>query len=227
MLVKAEAVLSAAEVAYCVETLEAAPWVDGRVTAGPQSALAKNNLQIPQDAPQTRELGELVLRALGRHAVFNAAALPLRVYPPLFNRYDEGMAFGAHVDNAIRHVPNSPMRIRTDLSATIFLTAPEEYDGGELVVQATYGETRAKFAAGDMALYPATSLHRVEPITRGSRWASFFWIQSLVKDDSARTLLYDLDRGVAGARAQLGDANETTLTLTAVYHNLLRRWSEI
>lgn len=227
MLVKVESVLTPAEVAHCLSALSGANWIDGRVTAGPQSALAKNNLQIPEDAPQARELGDMILRALGRSAVFNAAALPLRVFPPLFNRYDSGMGFGAHVDNAIRHVPGAGMRIRTDLSATLFLSAPEDYDGGELVVQAPYGETRVKFAAGDMALYPATSLHRVEPITRGSRWASFFWIQSLVKDDGARSLLYDLDRGVAGVRASLGDAHEATLQVTNVYHNLLRRWSEI
>jgi PKHD-type hydroxylase len=227
MLVKVENVLSAAELGHVRTVLTGSAWADGRITAGVQSALAKNNLQLPEDAPQARELGEIVLRALGRSATFNAAALPLRVFPPLFNRYDEGMGFGAHVDNAIRYVASAGVRVRTDISATLFISPPEDYDGGELVIEDTYGEQRVKFAAGDMALYPATSLHRVEPITRGSRWASFFWIQSMIRDDSERGLLYQLDRAIGETRSALGDEHPASLSLTASYHNLLRRWAEM
>ncbi len=227
MLVRIEGVLTKEEVAHCRSVLEGVLWIDGKVTAGVQSALAKHNLQVPEDAPQARALGEIILRALGRSPTFNSAAVPLRVFPPLFNRYDQGMSFGAHVDNAIRFIPGPNIRVRTDLSATLFLTEPSEYDGGELVVEDTYGEQRVKFAAGDMVLYPASSLHRVEPITRGSRWASFFWIQSMVKDDGARGLLYQLDQSITRTRAELGDTHEAVLGLTAVYHNLLRRWAEV
>ena len=227
MLVKVEAVLSKDEVAHCRSVLEGTQWVDGKITAGAQSALAKHNLQVPEDAPQARVLGEIVLRALGRSQGFNSAAVPFRVFPPLFNRYDVGMKFGAHVDNAIRFIPGPNIRVRTDLSATLFLTGPEDYDGGELVIEDTYGAQSVKFAAGDMVLYPATSLHRVEEITRGSRWASFFWIQSMVKDDGARTLLYELDQSIIKTRTELGDKHEAVLGLTAVYHNLLRKWAEV
>jgi PKHD-type hydroxylase len=227
MLVRVQAVLSREEVAHCRSVLDGTPWVDGRVTAGAQSALAKHNLQVPEDTPQARALGEIVLRALGRSQLFNSAAVPLRVFPPLFNRYDEGMKFGAHVDNAIRFIAGPNIRVRTDLSATLFLTEPDDYDGGELVVQDTYGEQSVRFAAGDMVLYPASSLHRVEPVTRGSRWASVFWIQSMVKDDGARTLLFQLDQSITRTRAELGDTHEAVLSLTAVYHNLLRRWAEV
>ena len=227
MLVKVEAVLTKAEVAQCRSVLENTPWVDGKITAGAQSALAKHNLQVPEDAPQARALGETVLRALGRSQGFNSAAVPFRVFPPLFNRYDVGMKFGAHVDNAIRFIAGPNIRVRTDLSATLFLSEPEDYDGGELVIEDTYGTQSVKFAAGDMVLYPATSLHRVEEITRGSRWASFFWIQSMVKDDGGRTLLYQLDQSIIKTRAELGDKREAVLGLTAVYHNLLRKWAEV
>jgi PKHD-type hydroxylase len=227
MLVRVQAVLSREEVAHCRSVLDGTPWVDGRVTAGAQSALAKHNLQVPEDTPQARALGEIVLRALGRSQLFNSAAVPLRVFPPLFNRCDEGMKFGAHVDNAIRFIAGPNIRVRTDLSATLFLTEPDDYDGGELVVQDTYGEQSVRFAAGDMVLYPASSLHRVEPVTRGSRWASVFWIQSMVKDDGARTLLFQLDQSITRTRAELGDTHEAVLSLTAVYHNLLRRWAEV
>ncbi|MDP3737974.1 MAG: Fe2+-dependent dioxygenase [Hyphomonadaceae bacterium] len=227
MLVKIESVLSEEEVAHSRSVLEGTTWIDGRVTAGAQSALAKHNLQVPEDAPQARALGEVVLRALGRSLAFNSAAVPFRVFPPLFNRYDVGMKFGAHVDNAIRFIAGPNIRVRTDLSATLFLTDPADYDGGELVIEDTYGEQSVKFAAGDMVLYPASSLHRVEAITRGSRWASFFWIQSMVKDDGARGLLYQLDQSITKTRAELGDTHEAVLGLTAVYHNLLRRWAEV
>src|SRR5262245_5066108 len=227
MLVKVENVLTKEEVAHCRSVLEGTQWVDGKVTAGAQSALAKHNLQVPEDAPQARALGEIVLRALARSQGFNSAAAPFRVFPPLFNRYDVGMKFGAHVDNAIRFIAGPNIRVRTDLSATLFLTDPADYDGGELVIEDTYGTQSVKFAAGDMVLYPATSLHRVEEITRGSRWASFFWIQSMVKDDGERTTLFKLDQSITRARAELGDAHEAVLGLTAVYHNLLRRWAEV
>jgi PKHD-type hydroxylase len=227
MLVKIENVLTKEEVAHCRSVLEGTQWVDGRVTAGAQSALAKHNLQAPENAPQARALGEIVLRALGTNAAFNSAAIPFRVFPPLFNRYDVGMKFGAHVDNAIRFIPGPNIRVRTDLSATLFLTPPEDYDGGELVIQDTYGEQSVKFPAGDMVLYPASSLHRVEPVTRGSRWASFFWIQSMVKDDGARGMLYQLDQAIIKTRIELGDKHAAVLELTAVYHNLLRRWAEV
>lgn len=227
MLVKAEGVLTKEEVEHCRSVLDGTSWVDGRVTAGAQSALAKHNLQVPEDAPQARALGEIVLRALGRSQMFNSAAVPLRVFPPLFNRYDVGMKFGAHVDNAIRFIPGLNIRVRTDLSATLFLTEPGEYDGGELVIEDTYGEQSIKFSAGDVVLYPASSLHRVEPVTRGSRWASFFWIQSMAKDDGERTLLFQLDQSIIKTRAELGDTHEAVLGLTAVYHNLLRRWAEV
>lgn len=227
MLVKIENVLTKAEVAHCRSVLEGTQWVDGKITAGAQSALAKHNLQVPEDAPQARALGEVVLRALGRSPGFNSAAVPFRVFPPLFNRYDVGMKFGAHVDNAIRFIAGPNIRVRTDLSATLFLSEPQDYDGGELVIEDTYGTQSVKFAAGDMVLYPATSLHRVEEITRGSRWASFFWIQSMVKDDGGRALLYQLDQAIIKTRAELGDKHEAVLGLTAVYHNLLRKWAEV
>jgi PKHD-type hydroxylase len=227
MLVKIENVLTKEEVAHCRSVLEGTQWVDGRITAGAQSALAKHNLQVPENAPQARALGEIVLRALGTNAAFNSAAVPFRVFPPLFNRYDTGMKFDAHVDNAIRFIAGPNIRVRTDLSATLFLTGPEAYDGGELVIQDTYGEQAVKFAAGDMVLYPASSLHRVTEVTRGSRWASFFWIQSMVKDDGARGLLYQLDQAIIKTRTDLGDKHAAVLELTAVYHNLLRRWAEV
>ena len=227
MLVKCEAVLTKEEVAHCRSVLESTQWVDGKITAGAQSALAKHNLQVPEDAPQARALGEIVLRALARSQTFNSAAVPFRVFPPLFNRYDIGMKFGAHVDNAIRFIAGPNIRVRTDLSATLFLSDPDDYDGGELVIEDTYGTQSVKFAAGDMVLYPATSLHRVNEITRGSRWASFFWIQSMVKDDGGRALLYNLDQSIIKTRTALGDKHEAVLGLTAVYHNLLRKWAEV
>jgi len=189
MLIRIPQVLTAAEVAYCRERLESAEWEDGRATAGQQSAKAKFNLQIPGDSPVGKELSELVLRALGRSPLFATAALPLRVFPPLFNRYDVGMTFHAHVDNAIRPVPGTGGRIRTDVSSTLFLSDKASYDGGELVVHDTYGTHEVKLDAGDMVVYPATSLHSVNPVTRGSRWASFFWTQSMVKDDAHRAFL--------------------------------------
>jgi PKHD-type hydroxylase len=203
-----------------------APWMDGRITAGHQSAQVKDNLQIPEGSPEARELGQIVLAALERNGLFISGVLPLRVYPPLFNRYDPGMTFGAHVDNAIRQVTGTPHRIRTDVSCTLFLAEPEDYDGGELVVEDAYGEHRVKLPAGHMVAYPATSLHRVMPVTRGSRLASFFWVQSMVRDDAQRALLFDLDMAINGVRADLASEHRGPVQLTAVYHNLLRRWAD-
>ncbi|PHK96428.1 Fe2+-dependent dioxygenase [Pseudoroseomonas rhizosphaerae] len=227
MLVRIPQVLTPEEVAYCRHVLEQAAWVDGRITAGEQSGKAKHNLQVPEDSAQARELGDIILRALGRNPLFTTAALPLRVFPPLFNRYDVGMTFHAHVDNAIRFLPGAMQRIRTDVSSTLFLTPPEEYDGGELVIEDTYGVQSVKLPAGDMVLYPATSLHRVEPVTRGSRWSSFFWTQSMVKDDGQRRLLYEMDLAIMRTRADLPDDHPGVLGMTAAYHNLLRQWVEM
>ncbi len=219
-------VLSPDQVAQVRGALERAAWVDGRITAGVQSAGVKRNLQIREDDPVSRELQGIVLQALGVNELFVSAALPLRVFPPLFNRYDAdaGHAFGAHVDNAIRFAGGQ--RFRTDVSCTLFLSDPDAYDGGELVIEDTYGEQAVKLPAGHMIVYPGTSLHRVEPVTRGSRWASFFWVQSMVADDGRRALLHGLDRSVIEARAKLGDQDATVLRLTATYHNLLRQWAE-
>jgi PKHD-type hydroxylase len=225
MLLQVPKVLDADQVARCRRMLDAADWADGRITAGYQSAQAKHNLQLPEDAPAARELGDLILAALQRSPLFLSAALPLKVFPPLFNRYAGGHAFGSHVDNAIRQVRGTPHRIRTDLSATLFLSAPDEYDGGELVVEDTFGTHSVKLPAGDMVLYPASSLHLVRPVTRGARTASFFWIQSMVRDDGERTLLYDLDRATQQVHRDLPDS-PAALQLTGVYHNLLRRWAD-
>jgi PKHD-type hydroxylase len=226
MLLHVPEVLTEAQVARCRELMAAATWVDGRVTAGFQSAQAKDNLQIEEHAPEAHEMGETIVKALERNELFITGALPLRVFPPLFNRYESGMTFGAHVDNAIRPIKGTPLRIRTDLSATLFLTRPEEYDGGELVVEDTFGAHAVKLPAGDMILYPATSLHRVTPVTRGVRLASFFWIQSMVRDDGERTLLFDLDMAINKVNQAL-PGHPATIALTSCYHNLLRRWAAL
>lgn len=227
MLIQIPALLTPAEVEATRATLAGGDWVDGRVTAGAQSALAKHNLQIPEEAPEARALGEQILAALGRNPLFVSAALPLKVFPPLFNRYDAGMKFDEHVDNAIRFAKGANIRYRTDLSATLFLSDPGDYDGGELIIEDTYGEHAVKLAAGDLILYPASSLHRVAPITRGSRWASFFWIQSMVREASRRILLFDLDRSVQGLSGRLGADDPEVISLTGAYHNLLRMWAEV
>jgi PKHD-type hydroxylase len=219
-------VLTAQEVGHCRAVLDRAQWVDGKVTAGHQSARAKNNLQIPESAPEARQLGAMILRALERNPLFMSAVLPDRVFPPLFNRYDAGMHFHAHVDNAVRQIPGSDLRVRTDVSATLFLSDPTDYDGGELVIEDNFGTHRVKLPAGDMVVYPSSSLHRVEPITRGSRWASFFWIQSMVRDDAARTLLFDLDSAIQNVAGTMPD-HGAVVQLTNVYHNLLRRWVNV
>ena len=226
MLLPIPRVLTPAQVHHARALLDAAEWVDGRVTAGPQSARVKDNLQLPDDHPAAREIGDLILAGLQGHPLFMSAALPLRVFPPLFNRYEGGQAFGSHVDNAVRQVPGMPMRIRTDLSATVFLAEPDEYDGGELLIEDTYGVHQIKLPAGHMILYPATSLHHVTPVTRGARVASFFWIQSMVKDDGERTLLFDLDNAIQRISAEL-PAHPAAVQLTSVYHNLLRRWADL
>lgn len=226
MLLSIPEVLTAGEVARARALLDRAEWVDGRVTAGHQSARAKDNVQLPEDHPAARELGETILRALERNALFIAAALPRRVFPPLINRYETGQAFGTHVDNALRQVPGTPHRIRTDLSATLFLSAPEEYDGGELVVEDTFGTHSVKLPAGHLILYPASSLHHVRAVTRGARLASFFWVQSMVKDDACRTLLFDLDTSIQRINQDL-PSHPATVQLVGVYHNLLRRWVEV
>lgn len=226
MLLPIPKVLSASDVAECRRLLDATDWVDGRVTAGHQSAKAKHNEQLPEDAPVTKQLGASIVAALERHPLFISAALPSKIFPPLFNRYKAGHAFGLHVDNAIRHVRNTAHRVRTDISATLFLSAPEEYDGGELAIEDTYGAQRVKLAAGDLVLYPATSLHRVEPITRGVRVASFFWIQSMVRDDTRRALLFDLDTAIQRIGADAPD-HPSVVQLTGVYHNLLRQWADV
>ncbi len=225
MLVHIPKVLTPEEVAHCRGVLEGTRWVDGRITAGRQSAEAKFNLQVPESAPEARALGDVVLAGLARSPLFTSAVLPLKVFPPLFNRYDVGMKFGAHVDNAVRLVGGTSVRVRTDVSATLFLTAPEEYDGGELEIQDVYGTHSVKLPAGDLVVYPATSLHNVTEVTRGSRWASFFWIQSMVRDEGRRSLLFDLDEGIQAVRRELGE-HPSAVQLTAVYHNLLRRWAD-
>ncbi len=227
MLVEIPDVLTGDELAEVRRLIEAADVVDGRVTAGELAAQAKRNLQLPQDAPAARQAGEIILMALGRNPLFNSAALPFRVLPPLFNRYDAGMRFDTHVDGAVRAVPGAGIRMRADLSSTLFLTDPQDYDGGELVIEHSYGTSAVKLAAGSMILYPAGSLHRVTEITRGSRWSAFFWTQSMLKDDGLRTLLYDLDMAIIDVRQQLGADTHGTLALTGVYHNLLRRAAEL
>lgn len=226
MIARIAQVLDAPRLAALQALLKDAPWEDGRATAGFQSAQVKHNLQLAQDSPTARQASDLVLRALERHPEFVSAALPHRVYPPLFNRYEPGMAFGAHVDNAVRQLPGTPHRLRIDVSATLFLGAPEGYDGGELVIEDTFGAHSVKLGAGDMVVYPASSLHRVQPVTRGARVAAFFWVQSMVRDDAARTLLFEMDTAIRELTAAGADEG-AVLRLTACYHNLLRRWADV
>jgi PKHD-type hydroxylase len=225
MLLVIPEVLSTEQVRGFRAQLDAAQWVDGRVTAGHQSARAKNNAQLAEQDPLAQQLGGVVLDALDRNPLFVSAALPLKVFPPLFNRYAGGQDFGVHVDNAIRPVRGTPHRVRTDLSATLFLADPDEYEGGELGIESTYGVQRVKLPAGHMVLYPASSLHRVEAVTRGTRLASFFWIQSMVRDDGERALLFDLDQAIQRLSLDTPD-HPGVIALTGVYHNLLRRWAD-
>jgi PKHD-type hydroxylase len=226
MLVAVTGVLTAQEVQTVRAHLSAASWADGRLTAGYRSAEVKSNLQVPQSDPAAQEASGIIVRALERNATFISATLPHHVFPPLFNRYRPGMGFGDHVDNAVRQIPGTPHRLRTDISATLFLSAPAEYDGGELIVNDLYGAHSVKLAAGDLVVYPASSLHRVEPVTRGTRDAAFFWIQSMVRDAGARTLLYDMDTSIRDLTSRGADAR-SLLRLTGCYHNLLRRWGEL
>ena len=225
MLLAIPDVLSAAQVSQARQILDSALWVDGKATAGHQSVQVKDNQQLREGSAESQQLGELILTAVGQNAMFISAALPLRVFPPLFNKYTGGQSFGTHVDNAIRQVPGTGHRIRTDLSATLFLAQPEEYDGGELVVEDTYGVHSVKLPAGHMVLYPSTSLHHVRPVTRGSRIASFFWIQSMVRDDGERTLLFDLDVAIQRVNRD-APASPSAVQLTGIYHNLMRRWAD-
>ena len=225
MLLVIPNVLTAEQVMRARQLLNEAEWVDGRVTAGHQSARTKDNAQLPEDSPVARQLGEMIVAALSQNPLFISAALPLRVFPPLFNRYTGGQSFGTHVDSAIRQVAGTGHRIRTDLSATLFFANPDEYDGGELTVEDTYGTHGVKLPAGHMILYPSTSLHHVRPVTRGARVASFFWIQSMVRDDGQRTLLFDLDSAIQ--RLNVDSPNHpSAVQLTGVYHNLMRRWAD-
>jgi PKHD-type hydroxylase len=226
MMIHIPEVLTPEQVARCRAVMEKGAWVDGRATAGHQSTKVKHNLQLPEDSPEARELGNIVVEAVGRSPLFMSAVLPKQVFPPLFNRYNAGMTFGAHVDNAIRGHAATGTRIRTDTSATLFISAPEDYDGGELVVEDTYGRHTVKLPAGDMIVYPATSLHHVTPITRGSRIASFFWTQSMIRDEAQRALLFDLDMSIVRLSGDHPE-HKSVVSLTAVYHNLLRQWAEL
>jgi PKHD-type hydroxylase len=228
MLVQVPKVLDGGQLQRLRQSLADAgdAWVDGRATAGHQGAQVKRNLQIGEDSPLARELGGVILAALEKNPLFISAALPNRVYPPMFNRYEDGMQFGNHVDGAVRLLPGTGIKLRTDLSATLFISAPQDYDGGELLIEDTSGVQKVKLPAGDMLLYPATSLHRVTPVTRGARLASFFWVQSMVRDDAKRALLFDLDMAIIRlTREQAGE--EALVALTGCYHNLLRLWTDV
>ena len=225
MLIQIPKILSAEQVREVRAALDKAEWADGRNTAGYISSRVKDNEQVPDMHPVGRQLGGMILEILEKHPTFTSAALPLKVVPPLFNRYQGNQTYGRHVDGAIRPIAGTPYRVRTDLSATLFLTAPEDYDGGELVVEDTFGQRRVKLPAGDMVLYPGTSVHHVEPVTRGARVASFFWIQSMVRDDAQRTMLFNLDSQIQ----QLGrdvPQHPAVVQLAGLYHNLLRLWAD-
>jgi len=226
MIVQVPGVLNPEQIARCRDVMNRASWIDGRVTAGHQSAMVKDNRQLPEHSPEARELGDMIVAALERNPLFITATLPLRVFPPLFNRYEGGESFGAHLDNSIRQIPGTPLRVRTDISATLFLSAPEDYDGGELMIDDVYGTHAVKLGAGDMVVYPASSLHHVKPVTRGVRLASFFWVQSMVRDDGTRTLLFDLDMAINKVNQAIPN-NSAVVELTNCYHNLLRRFAEV
>jgi len=227
MMIEIPGVLDAAGVARLRAVIDGGDWVDGNATSGPQAALAKRNDQLAEDGPAHRDGGAMVLDALGRSPLFLAAALPARIFPPLFNRYAGGQGFGTHVDNAIRMKRGTDFRIRSDLSATLFLADPDSYDGGALVVEGTFGAQAVKLPAGHMILYPASSLHHVEPVTRGVRVASFLWLQSMVRDGEARRHLFELDQAVQTLAGERGQGDRTVIQLTGLYHNLLRRWADV
>lgn len=226
MVITIPNILTPEQITSCRALLDSAEWVDGRVTAGHQGARVKDNQQIPATHPVARQVGEVLLKALLQNPLFLSAALPLHVLPPMFNRYSGGQQFGMHVDGSIRQIPGTNQRLRTDLSCTFFFAGPEEYDGGELIIEDTYGSKSVKLPAGHLVLYPATSLHQVNPVTRGARLCSFFWIQSMIREDVKRSLLFDMDVGIQRlSEAQLGHAG--IVQLTGVYHNLIRLWAEM
>jgi PKHD-type hydroxylase len=227
MLIQIPQLLAREQVAEVRRAIDSADWIDGNATSGQQAALAKRNRQLPEDSPAAKLAGDLVLAALGRNPLFVAAALPARVWPPMFNRYGVGEQFDIHVDNAVRVKRGGSERLRSDLSATLFLSDPDSYEGGELTVEDTYGAHAVKLAAGDLILYPASSLHHVTPVTAGERVASFFWIQSMVRDEARRRVLFDLDVAVQRLVRELGHGQEAVVALTGTYHNLLRMWVEI
>lgn len=226
MMLHVPHVLTPDQVADLRRRLDATDWVDGRETVGPQGALVKRNRQLPESSPVSRELGAIVLNALAAQPLYFSAALPLRTVPPLFNRYEGGEHYGDHIDGSVRAVPGTNLRLRTDISCTLFLTPPEDYDGGELVVVDSYGTHEVKLPAGDLIVYPASSVHRVEPVTRGARVCSFFWVQSMVRDDWRRSMLFELDRNIQSLRQRVGDGPEI-VGLTGHYHNLLRQWADV
>jgi PKHD-type hydroxylase len=226
MILEIPHILPPDQLAAARSAIEAADWIDGRATAGHQGAHVKDNMQLPVDHPVARRIGEQIARALLSNPLFMSAALPLHILPPMFNRYTGGQNFGTHVDASIRTIPGTGHRLRTDLSATFFFASPEEYEGGELIIEDTYGAKSVKLPAGGMILYPGTSLHRVTPVTRGTRLCSFFWIQSMIRDDAQRSMLFDMDVAIQ----RLGSENSThpsVISLTGVYHNLLRQWAEV
>lgn len=220
-------VLTAEQVQYFRTEMDKVEWVNGKVTAGTLSATVKQNQQLPEDHPLTQHLSNIILESLGQHSLFLSAAIPLDIIPPLFNRYEHNEAFGFHVDNSIRRIRGSKDRLRTDLSCTVFLSEPEEYEGGELVIEDTYGYHEVKLPAGDMILYPSTSLHEVTAVTSGSRIASFFWVQSMIRDEANRHMLFQLDQSIQNLRLQLGDQHSEVMKLTNLYHNLMRQWAEL
>jgi PKHD-type hydroxylase len=226
MMVAIPGLIDADGVARVRALIDAAQWVDGNVTSGVQSALAKRNLQLPEGSDEAQQAAQIVFDAVGKNPLFIAAALPLRIFPPLFNSYAGGQAFDTHVDNAIRIQKGTTFRVRSDLSATLFLEDPDAYDGGELTVETNFGVQQVKLPAGDMILYPASSLHRVEPVTRGRRVASFFWVQSMVRDDGQRQTLFDLDSAIQAVATTQGQGSPEVIKLTGIYHNLLRRWAD-
>jgi len=225
MLLHVPQVLNSEELSQLQTLMAEAEWTDGKVTAGTQSAQVKRNMQLPEASASAETARQIVLKALGRNALFFSAALPKKIYPPLFNQYREGMDFGAHIDNAVRTHATSGLHVRTDISCTLFLADPDSYEGGELVVEDTYGHQMVKLPAGDMVLYPGTSLHHVRPVTSGARLASFFWLQSMIGDDAQRTLLFDMDAAIATLRQQMGDT-AAVIRLTGNYHNLIRMWAD-
>jgi len=226
MLICIPEVLTKQQVAECRSVIDKATWIDGNATSGQQAAMAKRNMQLPEDSPEARRMGDMILDALAANTLFISAALPRKTFPPLFNSYGVGQTFGVHVDGAIRQIRGTPHRVRTDLAATLFLTEPEDYDGGELTVELAFGAQEVKLPAGDMVLYPASSLHHVQPVTRGTRVSSFFWIESMVRDEGERTLLFDLDNAIQDVGRTQGMDHPAAIKLTGVYHNLLRRWAD-